>query len=117
MMNLNSNTSFVLWACTKQKPIWKKNMEEKKKFVIRVVEEGVRDAAFHPPEVPLEFPLPVPVTVRQAAEIEQRQVLEYLEQLDASQRQAYLIAHQHLGSSFNVLRSNGFQEWRRQQPH
>jgi hypothetical protein len=38
-------------------------------------------------------------------------VEEYISQLNERQRQAYLIAKAHLGSSFNVLRSNGYVEW------
>ena len=38
-------------------------------------------------------------------------VEEYLTQLNERQRQAYFIAMAHLGSSFNVVRSNGYVEW------
>jgi hypothetical protein len=35
-----------------------------------------------------------------------------LSQLDAHHRKAYEIAFQHLGSSFNICRSNGFKGWK-----
>lgn len=39
-------------------------------------------------------------------------VLEYLNQLTPIDYKAYNIAKQHLGTSFNVARSNGFHEWK-----
>lgn len=41
----------------------------------------------------------------------QREIFEYLSQLDEINRQAYQIAYDHLGTSFNVARSNGFKIW------
>jgi len=38
-------------------------------------------------------------------------VEEYISHLNERQRQAYLIAMAHLGSSFNIVRSNGYVEW------
>jgi hypothetical protein len=38
-------------------------------------------------------------------------VNEYLSSLNDMQKKAYLIAKEHLGSSFNVNRSNGYHEW------
>ena len=38
-------------------------------------------------------------------------ILEYLNQLDEKEQIAYKIAYEHLGSSFHILRSNGYQEW------
>ncbi len=35
----------------------------------------------------------------------------YLAQLTEPQKKAYLIAKDHLGTSFNVKKSNGFIEW------
>jgi hypothetical protein len=42
---------------------------------------------------------------------EQTLILEYLNQLNDMQKQVYNIAKQHLGSSFHILKSNGFIEW------
>jgi len=41
----------------------------------------------------------------------QREIFEYLSSLDAINRKCYVIAFEHLGSSFNIARSNGFKEW------
>ena len=40
-------------------------------------------------------------------------LLQYLNQLDPIERKAYKIAKEHLGSSFNVVKSNGFCDWLR----
>ena len=36
---------------------------------------------------------------------------QYLAQLDATQLKAHAIAKSHLGTSFNLKKSNGFIEW------
>jgi hypothetical protein len=36
---------------------------------------------------------------------------EYISQLTEVEKLAYDIAKEHLGSSFNIKRSNGFKEW------
>ena len=38
-------------------------------------------------------------------------VIEYINQLSPMQQKAYNIAKQHLGTSFNVVKSNGFIDW------
>jgi len=38
-------------------------------------------------------------------------ILEYLEQLNILEKKAYSIAKKHLGSSFDLIKSNGFIEW------
>lgn len=42
----------------------------------------------------------------------QREIFEYLNELDDIHRKGYQIAYEHLGSSFNIARSNGFKSWR-----
>jgi predicted deacetylase len=42
----------------------------------------------------------------------QREIFEYLHNLNEHDKKAYLVAFQHLGSSFNIYRSNGFKEWK-----
>jgi hypothetical protein len=46
---------------------------------------------------------------------EQTQVLvvNYLKHLNTIERQAYTIGKKHLGSSFNLIKSNGFIEWKK----
>ena len=36
---------------------------------------------------------------------------EYVMSLNELEKKAYLIAKEHLGSSFNISRSNGYHEW------
>ena len=43
--------------------------------------------------------------------IEKKEIYNYLSQLDEHNKQAYLIAYNHLGTSFNILKSNGYKEW------
>ena len=38
---------------------------------------------------------------------------QYIIELDDIQRKAFLIAKEHLGTSFNISRSNGFKEWKK----
>ena len=42
-------------------------------------------------------------------------VQQYIAQLDDVQRKAMEIAKSHLGTSFNIRRSNGFIEWMKKQ--
>lgn len=41
----------------------------------------------------------------------QQLVTEYMEQLSDVERKACAIAKDHLGSSFNIVKSNGFNDW------
>lgn len=41
----------------------------------------------------------------------QQKIHCYLSQLTDIQKKAYLIAIQHLGSSFNIVKSNGYIQW------
>lgn len=43
----------------------------------------------------------------------QELLIKYLKQLDDIERKAYTIGKSHLGSSFNVLKSNGFNNWKK----
>ena len=42
----------------------------------------------------------------------QQEIFNYLSEMDEHHRKAYEIAFSHLGSSFNIYRSNGFKEWK-----
>jgi hypothetical protein len=42
----------------------------------------------------------------------QREIYEYLSELNEINRKAYEIAYDHLGTSFNIARSNGFKAWK-----
>jgi hypothetical protein len=57
--------------------------------------------------------LPVKVTdnIHKYTAEEQQLIYKYLSQLDESQQQTYNIAKDHLGTSFNIMKSNGFEKW------
>jgi len=38
-------------------------------------------------------------------------IMSYLYQLNPIEKKAYKIAKEHLGSSFNIAKSNGFNDW------
>ena len=42
-------------------------------------------------------------------------ITDYLDQLNPIEARAYGIAKSHLGTSFNIERSNGFAEWQKKQ--
>ena len=42
----------------------------------------------------------------------QEEIIQYLDSMNNRQIQAYLIAKDHLGSSFNIFKSNGYKEWK-----
>jgi predicted deacetylase len=56
--------------------------------------------------------IPLPEMVKQYQIEKQQEIYEYLTQMDEHHKQAYLIAYNHLGSSFNIYKSNGFKEWK-----
>lgn len=45
--------------------------------------------------------------------IEKQQVTQYLLQLNETEVKAYLIAIDHLKTSFNILKSNGYLNWKK----
>ena len=46
-------------------------------------------------------------------EVTQDLVIKYLKQLTTIEKKAYTIGKEHLGTSFHVLKSNGFVTWKR----
>ena len=55
--------------------------------------------------------LPIPSVVNTYSNEKQEQIFNYLQEMDDHNRKAYIIAQNHLGTSFNIARSNGFKEW------
>ena len=41
----------------------------------------------------------------------QGKIFNYLSQLSLKEKKVFVIAHQHLGTSFDILRSNGYDSW------
>jgi hypothetical protein len=60
-----------------------------------------------------ETGLSIPESVLKLSLEKQTEVYNYLIQMSESQKKAYLIAKDHLGTSFNILKSNGFSEWKK----
>jgi competence protein ComGC len=57
--------------------------------------------------------LSIPESVQKLPIEKQTELHNYLIQMTPSQKKAYLIAKDHLGTSFNILKSNGFIEWKK----
>ena len=55
--------------------------------------------------------IPIPENVYRYSEEIQENIYSYLSQLNPTQKKAYLIAKNHLGTSFHILRSTGYVEW------
>jgi hypothetical protein len=55
--------------------------------------------------------LPIPSTIKSYSKEKQTDIFNYLQQMDAHNRKAYIIAQDHLGTSFNIYKSNGYKEW------
>ena len=64
-----------------------------------------------------DLDIPVPTNVYSYDNSKQKEIYDYLIQLvkDEQQKKAYIIAFDHLGSSFNIYHSNGFKEWKKNQ--
>jgi|UniRef100_A0A6C0DAI2 hypothetical protein len=45
----------------------------------------------------------------------QQLIVKYLNQLDNKEQIAYLIAKEHLGTSFDIVKSIGYIEWKKKQ--
>jgi len=56
--------------------------------------------------------LSIPESVQKLPLEKQTEIYNYLIQMNPYQKKAYLIAKDHLGTSFNILKSNGFIEWK-----
>ena len=56
--------------------------------------------------------LPFPEIIKSYSILNQQEIFEYLQQIEGNDKKAYLIAFDHLGSSFNIYKSNGFKEWK-----
>ena len=54
----------------------------------------------------------IPALVKTYPIEKQREIFNYLSGMDELNRKAYQIAFDHLGSSFNIFRSNGYKEWK-----
>ena len=55
--------------------------------------------------------LPLPPNYNDQPQDIQELILKYLNHLDKFEQKAYTIALEHLGTSFNLLKSNGYIDW------
>ena len=52
-----------------------------------------------------------PIPENKANQLNHDKIIAYINQLTVTEKQAYMIAYQHLGTSFNILNSNGYKIW------
>jgi len=64
-------------------------------------------------EIEAELGLELPNMFDNCDEKNKELIVNYLKQLDKIERQSYTIGKAHLGSSFNVVKSNGFIDWKK----
>jgi hypothetical protein len=55
--------------------------------------------------------LPIPSVIKTYSNEKQQEIFNYLQEMDDHNRKGYLIAQNHLGTSFNIYKSNGYKEW------
>lgn len=55
--------------------------------------------------------LPIPNVIKTYSNEKQQEIFNYLQEMDDHNRKGYLIAQSHLGTSFNIYKSNGYKEW------
>lgn len=55
--------------------------------------------------------LPLPIHFENYDDDTQASIIEYISHLSEIEKKAYKIAYSHLGSSFNVVKSNGYNDW------
>lgn len=64
-------------------------------------------------EIESEIGLELPNTFEKYDLATQESMVSYLKHLDIIEKKAYTIGKSHLGSSFNVLKSNGYIDWKK----
>jgi hypothetical protein len=62
-------------------------------------------------ELESEIGLELPNNFYTYNDVVKESIIKYLKQLNKIEKQAYIIGKSHLGSSFNVLKSNGYNNW------
>jgi len=55
--------------------------------------------------------MPLPIHFENYDDDTQASIIEYISHLSEIEKKAYKIAYNHLGSSFNVVKSNGYNDW------
>lgn len=62
-----------------------------------------------------QTPVPLPPNFEQQNDVTKENIIKYLNHLDPIEQKAYCIGLNHLGSSFNLLKSNGYNDWLKKQ--
>jgi len=57
--------------------------------------------------------LTIPDLVKTYSVEKQKEIYDYLSEMNEHEKKAYEIAVNHLGTSFNIYRSNGFLNWKK----
>lgn len=57
--------------------------------------------------------LPIPTIIQSYTVEKQREIFQYLSEMHEKERVGYKIAFEHLGTSFDICRSNGFINWKK----
>ena len=57
--------------------------------------------------------LPISESIKLYSQEQQKEIYKYLSEMTDQEKIAYKIALDHLGTSFNVYRSNGFIDWKK----
>ena len=68
-------------------------------------------------ELEADIGLEFPVIFDNYDELTKESIIKYLKQLEPIERKAYSIGKEHLGSSFNILKSNGYANWKKKNEH
>ena len=63
-------------------------------------------------EIELEIGLELPTSFEKYNNEVQEYIIKYLKQLNPIEKKAYTIGKEHLGSSFNLIKSNGYINWK-----
>lgn len=58
----------------------------------------------------------LPIPENKANQLNNDKIIAYITQLTETEKQAYMIAFQHLGTSFNILNSNGYKDYIKKNP-
>lgn len=64
-------------------------------------------------EIETEIGLELPNSFDKYDYTTKESIIKYLKHLNLIEKQAYTIGKAHLGSSFNVLKSNGYLDWKK----
>lgn len=64
-------------------------------------------------EIETELGLELPNNFENYSLETQELVVKYLKELGSIEKKAYTIGKAHLGSSFNLIKSNGFVDWKK----